>query len=228
MSDKEIVFKRDDLYDKIWTTPIVRMAKDYGISDVALAKICKKLKIPRPPRGYWAKLEYGKRVKRANLPAISSEEPNEYTHHEPWKPPYSVNTDSLVTEQFFSEKRIEVSDALANPHKLVREAYMALKKARPDQYGLIYTNWRTSLSLNISPASLDRTLRIADTFIKAFEAKGFKVSAGSESDPKSSVLINGKKVRFSLSESYRRAEHILTQEEKACSGKSLLLVSKEI
>lgn len=30
------------------------LAKEYGISDVGLAKICKKLHIPVPGRGYWA------------------------------------------------------------------------------------------------------------------------------------------------------------------------------
>jgi hypothetical protein len=43
----------------VWKTPITRLAKEYGLSDVGLAKICKKHDIPRPPRGYWAKKEGG-------------------------------------------------------------------------------------------------------------------------------------------------------------------------
>lgn len=31
------------------------VAKEYGVSDVALGKICKKLLVPLPERGYWAK-----------------------------------------------------------------------------------------------------------------------------------------------------------------------------
>ena len=53
-----ITFQRDQLYDEIWSVPILQLAKQYGLSDVGLAKICTKMKIPRPPRGYWAKRSY--------------------------------------------------------------------------------------------------------------------------------------------------------------------------
>jgi len=56
---------RRQLYDKVWTTPMRHLAKEYGISDVGLAKICKKHDIPRPGVGYWAKLEFGKEVEKA-------------------------------------------------------------------------------------------------------------------------------------------------------------------
>lgn len=54
-----IIFEREKLYQEIWAEPVMQVAKRYGISDVGLAKICKKMKIPRPPRGYWAKKSYG-------------------------------------------------------------------------------------------------------------------------------------------------------------------------
>ena len=54
--------KRADLYEKVWTTPVIRLATEFGISDVALHKICRRHKIPVPPRGYWAKLAAGKKV----------------------------------------------------------------------------------------------------------------------------------------------------------------------
>jgi len=57
--DETIIFEREKLYQEIWAEPVMQVAKRYGISDVGLAKICKKMKIPRPPRGYWAKKSYG-------------------------------------------------------------------------------------------------------------------------------------------------------------------------
>lgn len=48
----------------------MHVAKRYGISDVGLAKVCKRLKIPRPARGYWAKKAAGEAVpRRPRLPA---------------------------------------------------------------------------------------------------------------------------------------------------------------
>jgi len=51
--------------------PILQLAKKYGISDVALAKTCRNMEIPLPPRGYWAKHAYGHAVRRAPLRALS-------------------------------------------------------------------------------------------------------------------------------------------------------------
>ena len=48
--------KRQTLYDETWSEPLTKLAKRYGVTDVALAKVCKKLNVPRPGRGYWAKL----------------------------------------------------------------------------------------------------------------------------------------------------------------------------
>ena len=47
---------REQLYQQVWSTPCSKLAAGYGISDVALAKICKKLNVPRPGLGYWARL----------------------------------------------------------------------------------------------------------------------------------------------------------------------------
>ncbi|WBY02786.1 hypothetical protein PE066_04400 [Ramlibacter tataouinensis] len=60
--------KRRELYEKVWATPITRISKELGISDVALAKACRRHGIPTPPRGYWAKLQAGHKLERARLP----------------------------------------------------------------------------------------------------------------------------------------------------------------
>jgi len=37
------------------------------MSDVGLAKVCRRYDIPRPPPGYWAKLQAGNKVERPQL-----------------------------------------------------------------------------------------------------------------------------------------------------------------
>lgn len=61
-------FRRQALYELIWSEPISVLAPQMGISDVALAKACKRHGIPRPGRGHWAKLKAGKRSLRTPLP----------------------------------------------------------------------------------------------------------------------------------------------------------------
>jgi hypothetical protein len=48
-------YDREELYAKVWTLTMRTVAKEYGVSDVAIGKTCRKLYIPVPGRGYWAK-----------------------------------------------------------------------------------------------------------------------------------------------------------------------------
>lgn len=68
MGQNKMTTNREDLYEKVWSKPLTAQAKEYNISDVELAKICKKLNIPRPESGYWAKVAVGKSVVKKNLP----------------------------------------------------------------------------------------------------------------------------------------------------------------
>lgn len=45
---------RKDLYSLVWTKPRTELAKQFGISDVAIGKLCRQMNVPAPPAGYWA------------------------------------------------------------------------------------------------------------------------------------------------------------------------------
>ena len=62
-------YDRQRLYDEIWKEPAETVAKRYGVTGVALAKACRLMDIPKPPRGYWAKVAAGAKLpKRPPLP----------------------------------------------------------------------------------------------------------------------------------------------------------------
>lgn len=63
----ETYLTREQLYALVWAEPVRTIAQQLGISDVALAKTCRKHDVPVPSRGYWAKLEAGKPVERFRL-----------------------------------------------------------------------------------------------------------------------------------------------------------------
>src|SRR6266513_2424706 len=93
-------------------------AKRYGISDVALRKICHKLAVPLPPLGYWAKVAAGQKLPTPPLPRHSG--PTEivrqrYVSDEPVEP----DPEHLVARREYeakSENRIVVSETLEAPH----------------------------------------------------------------------------------------------------------------
>jgi len=64
------LFTREELYEKVWTEAMAILAPKLGLSDVGLKKTCARLRIPTPPRGYWAKIAAGQRPRRTPLPKL--------------------------------------------------------------------------------------------------------------------------------------------------------------
>lgn len=59
---------REELYELVWSEPMLAVAKRFGVSSSYLARVCTRLNVPRPTRGYWAKLSVGKAPTQARLP----------------------------------------------------------------------------------------------------------------------------------------------------------------
>ena len=64
---REVRFDRSTLFELVWTRPVREVAKEFGMSDVGLAKGLRQLQIPTPPRGYWAKVRAGQKTRRPTL-----------------------------------------------------------------------------------------------------------------------------------------------------------------
>src|SRR5438876_430201 len=61
-------YTHKELHELVWTTPLRTVATGLGISDVALAKTCRRADVPVPPRGYWARKHASLPVGRTPLP----------------------------------------------------------------------------------------------------------------------------------------------------------------
>lgn len=51
---KETQITKGELYRLVWQEPITALAKRFEVSPNGLAKICDRVDIDRPPKGYWA------------------------------------------------------------------------------------------------------------------------------------------------------------------------------
>jgi hypothetical protein len=67
-----ISWNRVELYNEVWNEPLVKLSRKYGISDVRLGKVCRRLSVPHPGRGYWAKRKAGVPVERLPLPEFNN------------------------------------------------------------------------------------------------------------------------------------------------------------
>lgn len=68
VAQSSMAWNRVELYAEVWDQSLVKLSRKYGISDVRLGKVCRKLKIPHPGRGYWAKRTVGQTVEQVPLP----------------------------------------------------------------------------------------------------------------------------------------------------------------
>jgi len=205
---EETRLSREELYEKVWSEPVRTIAKGFGISDVALSKDCKRLKIPLPGRGYWAKKAAGKKAGRIPLPALA---PNDaVTPREKTLSPPSVVADpelpGPVAEQIAFESdpanAIIVREDLRSPHPLVKATRDVFEgKVDPG-------NWRDGLTprldIDVSKAQLRRALRIMDALIRAFDARGWKTELGSRDDRKSYITILDQRVPFGIRETLKK------------------------
>ena len=74
MGERTEIYEREKLYEEVWKEPVRVVANRYGVSNVALAKACRKLAVPLPPRGYWARIQAGRKAPpRPPLPPYESQ-----------------------------------------------------------------------------------------------------------------------------------------------------------
>ena len=195
--DEIATLKRCELYRLVWEQPMLQLAKTYGLSDVGLAKICRKHDIPHPPRGYWAKLQHGQKPARTPLAEPRRDEDVQLRDHGQGIPESDALRQQITdkaAEEWRPEMRIEVSDSLRGSHKLVSQANQALSAASTDQNGIIIAPDELALDIATSRKSLRRALLIMDALLKGLEQRGCEVEAGP------TVNLLGVSVRFGLRE----------------------------
>lgn len=211
--NKSITLTREELYERVWSQPATKLAAEFGISDVALGKICRKLDIPKPFPGYWQRIAFGHNVRRTPLPTpkVGTKKqitiyPNTVTDPAPFPPEVAAR----IEAESASESRISVADTLHGCHPLIRQTKQGLEKARPDQYGRLHGH----LDLHVSKTSLNRALRIMHALVRAAERRGYAVKNSKLSPYPTQMVIGDEPMKFKLFEKSDRRDRELTAEEK--------------
>ena len=187
---------REELFELVWTEPSTKLAKRFGISDVALAKICKKYDIPKPGLGYWRQKQAGSAGKRPFLPKLEKPLANSIRIGRPKSPTEET------AEEDGETLVIQVPDRLSKPHALIKETREALTTGYRSEYGFTYSR-KPTLDVRVTKGSLSRALRILDTLIKSLEERGHQVRISTDRD-RSVALINTHEVAFSIEERQRQ------------------------
>jgi len=198
-----ITVDRHELYRRVWTTPATRLAKEFGISNVGLAKICQRHEIPLPPRGYWQRLAFGKRVRKVPLPKSDDA---------------TLAEVRIFRQQFFSDiespsesvpkkLQIPVQETLAGPHSLIVTTRRHLRSAKAGLDGVLLPDATLHLDIRVTKATLDRSLRIYDALLTHWESLGGSVlikRQGHNQTPSTVFQLRDDGVPVTMSEEIKR------------------------
>lgn len=109
-----IILKQQELYEKVWSTPMNKLCKLYNLSGNGLRKICKKMNIPTTPTGYWSNLRFKKDGTISPLPVADANTVMEYKI-DPEKGKFVIKKPINLLE-------IEVGNNFRNAHPIIKNA----------------------------------------------------------------------------------------------------------
>jgi hypothetical protein len=202
-------WNREELYRDIWQKPMFKLSKKYGVSGVMLGKVCRKLSIPVPGRGYWARKAAGYRVSVKPLPSVKNiptiqrfklldPNPPEPT------PPQPEPTDPEYRKIREIESSPLIMDANAPLHRLVAATAKAFKAAVKDAKRYRNTRGRQgALDLSITEATFERAIPILNAVVFGLQGLGFPLKVNPETKCVSSSIFE-QEIRFELIERYRQ------------------------
>ena len=178
MEGSRIHWTRGQLYELVWEKPITHAAKELGISDRGLAKKCAVYNIPVPPRGYWAKLEHGKKVRKIPLPLDNSEF-SEFIYFKPVKTHDEPEPDpraSLTQEQLALAEAFVLPKKISRYHKVISAARSQHSKNRLDNYGRVeFLRSQTHPGIKVTPQTFDRACRFLQSLSDLFKQLGWEL-----------------------------------------------------
>ena len=201
---------REELHRLVWDEPGTHLARRFGISDVALAKICRRLDVPRPPPGWWARKAAGRKVRVAPLPTRRPDIPGQVRIT-----PTPITADGL-REQISAEAKqlgtIAVPDRLTRPHPLIA-VWLRDRRERQQRAKLEHEPWRRSLYSVADWTPTDRRRhRVLHALFRALEGRGAKISEDDRG--RLNATICDEPIAFELRGKLRQVTRPLTTEEK--------------
>lgn len=204
---------RKELHDQIWSRPMTKVAADYGVTSTALKKTCIRHEIPTPERGYWAKLQHGKKVTaKAELPPASRPHLETITISgvvTPKLPTAVIEAEAAARARVEQGLRTVEEDGLGEPPVLIATR-RALAKARSDRMGFASVQGKGIVTLKVAPVSADRALAFLTQLLVKAEAQGFVVRAG---DDGIALVADGEPIAFAIEELTDKSPHVPTADD---------------
>ena len=208
---------REELYALVWDRPMTRLAKEFGLSDVALHKICRKHEIPTPPLGYWAKKAHGKPV--TNTPLPKARGANSQYHIVIREGAGSAESEAATMARARVHQAIvgqpeQEPDEAGDP--ILHRTIDRLFKAKADRSGLAKIESKNVIRVAVRPDSAARAQQILGALVRSARSAGITLAAGERG---AVWRAEGEEVSFDFVEVADRVEHVPTEAELKAMAK---------
>lgn len=220
MTKKSQTLSRRDLFDLVWSTPVTKLAGDFGMSDRGFSKLCTRHKVPTPPRGYWARIEAGAEpqippfleLRDRSLDVVRI---NSAFHALPSDVRDAIEERKSVRSRPTKRKAAQASETLPTfdkPHRSVSPVIRKVRRSKPDDDGRVAVMGPRKHGVSVHFTSVERAVSILDAMARKAAERGLEVECDGMD---LSVSLGQDKVPFGLVEKTRREKHVPTREELA-------------
>ncbi len=171
---------REELYELVWSTPMVKVGEKFKVSGSYMARVCVNLNVPRPERGYWATLAVGKAPDKPSLPELRPGDQISWCQDGEAQ---SSPRPRVIESPRPSPPRKKLRQAVTDVHGLIRNAkehYNAGYKVEEGQHLRPYK--KLLVDVTASSAALDKALGFANDLFNALESAGYRVLISSRAE----------------------------------------------
>lgn len=205
--DTPPILTRKQLYDLVWSRPISSLARELKVSDVALAKCCRRENVPIPARGHWAKVAAGQKPIRPALPQRNA-----------WEAEVDLPAPGVALKAHKPSTAMTISRARGEPrHPVV----LALEKLLAKQFGdagMFAIRGDGHSVVRCSKDGRARALEIVDTLARSFARRGHVIRVSDHKRYGSDrhaleVVVGEDAVEIWLHERVKQTPHIKTAAE---------------
>lgn len=162
---------REELYELVWSTPMTKVAAKFSVSGSYMARVCSVLNVPRPERGYWARLEFGKAPARPDLPEALPGDPLFWSQDGDL--PASRVREVTATS---APPRPRQRRTVTGTHALIQGAKQHYEKSYKIEEGQLLRPYKRQLvDVTASAAGLEKALAFANDQFNALETAGHRV-----------------------------------------------------
>lgn len=216
MTSTPTALTREELFERVWSKPVREVAADLGISDVGLAKACRRSGIPLPPQGYWIR---GRGRKRAHSkPRLPAPRAGQQTHFEFGPRAPKVEEVGRPEREELQQRLVALASDLeassASVARFVKAARRTVSK-RLDDRGIMAGTGPLPWPLRTSSALTDRAADVLAGLLARMHVLGHTIQFAKDRPDMAMFTIHGQEYWVWLEEHSRRSDYVPTAKDLA-------------